>query len=283
MHVLLRAGAVKTTRRWPKRRMLRRPLKMVTRMRAGRALATTTATHFERFSDRRDRREGDVTTAGPARISRGLGIVVWRSGTRANGAVIPPPRDLHLPSWSEPDAAGRPRAADVHPPAQVGDRRDPPPRVVAHRRDAAAHGDTRDRRQQFHAGELGAPRLRPHPRSRDRHLALAEEGLLRRLEYGGPRDVVALRVLGVAPSHLEDRSARDRFQPDARPAPDGERAGHRDAVLRADQPSDLRRSHHAVNARAVGAGEEAETDDAEERGPVDRRLAGRPRVARPGP
>src|SRR5687767_4435881 len=90
MQVLLRAGAAKVTRRWPKRRTLRRPLKIVTRMRAGLALLTTTATHFDGFGDRRDRREGDVTTAGPARISRGLGIAVRRFGTRANGAVIPP-------------------------------------------------------------------------------------------------------------------------------------------------------------------------------------------------
>lgn len=32
----------------------------------------------------------------------------------------------------------------------------------------------------------------------------------------------------------------------------------------------------------MGAGEEAETDDAEERGPVDRRLAGRPPGGTPG-
>src|SRR3954447_14316993 len=75
MHTRTRPGALNTTRFWPNRRTLRRPLKIETRIRAGRALATFTRTHLEGFSDTSEIVPGATIVVGPPWIVCGAGIV----------------------------------------------------------------------------------------------------------------------------------------------------------------------------------------------------------------
>src|SRR5205807_3222981 len=85
MQTTLRPGTTKRTSRWPNRRMLSRPLKIVARTRAGRRLTTTTRTHLERSSDRSEIWPGAVARVGPAVTVWGLGMVFWRLGAGGGG------------------------------------------------------------------------------------------------------------------------------------------------------------------------------------------------------
>src|SRR4051794_33468647 len=86
--------------------MLRRPLKMVTRTRAGRTLTTATRTHFERLRERSETTPGAVAVAGPARTSRGFGISRPRSVTTGPGRLAP--RRVMRTCWPGRGANGGP-------------------------------------------------------------------------------------------------------------------------------------------------------------------------------
>src|SRR5690349_198903 len=85
MHGCWRPGLKNTMSVCPNRRLLRRPLKMLTRTRAGWRLATLTSTHLERRSERSEILPGATSVVGPLVRVWGLGIVFFRFGTGVVG------------------------------------------------------------------------------------------------------------------------------------------------------------------------------------------------------